>query len=1143
MQRRNGQYWYSPTDLIEFLDSHFAAWMSRFYLDYPYEAYPDPDTLTLTTLKQQGTQHEQACLAGLQAEGPNIYVVPDNINAVHRTQTAMKKGHAVIYQGVLEHEGFRGRPDFLIRVDGQSTLGTYHYEVWDTKLARNAKPDFLIQLCCYADLLAAWQGKRPQHVWLVLGTGKRVPFRTDDYFYYYRALKAAFLELMHDFDPKDRPDPDLGGTYGQWTSFAEAYLRATDHLSQVANITTEQIRKLQRAGITTMTALATTSNIHISKLETTIFARLKEQAQLQCKAKDSGSPPYRILLPNSQEPRRGLALLPPASPHDVYFDIEGYPLATDNLEYLFGAVTVEDDISVFHDWWAHDVDEERQAFEAFVDWVYARWQNDPTLHIYHYAAYERSALRRLMGKYGSREEEVDVLLRNNVLVDLYTVVRQGVRVGEPGYSLKNLEHLYAEKREGAVTTAEDSLVYYDQWLASGEPRRWEESPLLKDIRDYNAGDCTSLWQLAKWLRARQQEAGISWLPKLPPGDIKTPKPDIPKDRSLSRQELAQRLLNGVSWQTEASSLNTGHWPVQALLGHVVEFHHREDKPVWWAMFDRSEQTPEELTDDLACLGGLTMLPEPPEPIKSSLGFWYAFDPEQDTRIEAGSSCYFAHNTTVSSTVHELDRSQGRVCLKLGQKKLKQLPGQQMPEQLSLIPNEHVPATVIANSIYDLATHWLETQELPPALDDFLQRRPPRCNTHAGGSLVQSGEDVVQAAIRIVAGLERSTLCIQGPPGSGKSTTGAHIILSLLGQGKRVGITSNSHAAILNLLDMCNVLSGGSLECLKVGGAADDPFFHTCPKAVYASNTREAVPQLPRFPLVGGSAWVFSDADVQDQFDYLFVDEASQVSVANLIGMAPAAQNLVLLGDQMQLGQPIQGTHPGGSGCSALEYLLQGRATIPDELGLFLPLTWRLHPKLCRVISSAVYDDRLDPAPGMEKRIIRVPKTGGRSIRQEAGIVFVPVHHDGNTQGSDEEVAVVKELIDELLGRPYTDETGRVAGHLQFEDILCVAPYNVQVRKLQRVLGSQARVGSIDKFQGQEARVVILSMCASRADVSPRGIEFLLHKNRLNVALSRAQSLAIVVANPALAQSSCTTLRQMELLNLFCRVMQEGGHVI
>lgn len=1139
MQKDNGGYRYAPTDLVEFFDSSFSAWMRRFALDFPDRVHPDPDPSELIALAEQGQRHEQTLLAQFQTEGRAVYTVPSVGNRIALTRAAMRDGQEIIYQGALAHGAFVGAADFLVRVAGASALGSYHYEVWDAKLARLARPAFLLQLCCYADLLEALQGQRSTRLQLVLSDGQPVPFRTEDYFYYYRSLKSAFLTAMQNFDPACPPEPDLGGTYGCWTSHAQARLRASDHLSRVATITREQICKLHAAGIQTMTALAETIDTHVAKLDDRVFARLREQAQLQLASVTTAHPAYRLLPPDPQEPQRGLALLPPASLADVYFDMEGYPLTDEGLEYLFGVTFVEANAPQYRDWWAHDATEERRAFEGWVDWVYAHWQADPTLHIYHYATYEVTAVRKLMGQHGTREAEVDTLLRNDVFVDLYTIVRQGLRVGTPDYSLKSLERLYRPPRGGEVATAGDSMVYYDRWLASGEARHWQDSSLLHAIRDYNREDCESTWQLTNWLRARQREAGITWLPRPGKEHADPTGGDEPTASKSPQQELAETLLAQIPDSAALPPEQAEHWRLQKLLAHMVEFHRREDKPVWWAMFDRHAMTEEELSTDLNCLGGLRRATAPPESIKQSVGFWYTFDPDQDTKLEVGSHCFFAHNLAVKTEIHQLDRDQGRLCLKFGRAKLKQLPGEVPPERLSLIPDEQVPAKVIVTSISETAKAWLETKQLPPALEDFLLRRPPRIRGHDGGPIIPRDADPVAATVTVIAALDRSTLCIQGPPGSGKTTVAAHAILALLRQGKRVGVTANSHAAILNVLSKCDELAQGTLRCLKIGGAKDAPFFVACRGALYAENLKAALPIIDQMPLIGGTAWVFSDHALRETLDYLFIDEAGQVSVANLLGMAPAAHNLVLIGDQMQLGQPTQGTHPDESGLSTLEYLLQEQATVSEERGIFLRTTWRLHPRLCDFISGAVYENRLLPAPQTQHRIVRVPPTA-RHITRDAGILFVPVAHEGNTQGSDEEVAVIRTVVDELLGREVTDVSGQVAGRLRLEDILFVAPYNMQVRKLAVAFGSTARVGSVDKFQGQEAPVVILSMCASQGEGSPRGLEFLLNKNRLNVALSRAWSLAIVVANPALALTRCSSLAHMALLNLFCRVMDQGG---
>lgn len=1142
MRKHNNDYVYTPSDLVTFVQSPFAAWMERRAVDDPEAVTPDAESGEMLSLGEQGRRHERLFLTQLSEQGRQIYEVPNTGHIEQRvqlTREAMQAGREVIFHGVLTHDRFLGEVDFLVRTeqssDCASGLGGYRYEIWETKLAHSVRPEFLIQLCCYADMLEAGQGCRPQHLQFILGNGQQLAFRTDEYFYYYRALKQGFLAFVDQFDAATPPLPELWGSNGRWQTQAEAILEAADHLCRVATITHSQIEKLQVAGIPTLRALAETERRHIPKLDDSVFLRLREQAQLQLASVHADRPAYLVVKPTAEDPRRGLALLPPESPADVYFDVEGYPLADGGLEYLFGATHIEHGELQFTDWWAHDAAEEKQAFEAFIDWVFARWQADPGMHIYHYANYEVAAVRRLMGRYGTREAELDALLRHHVFVDLYTLVRQGLRVGEPRYSIKNLERLYRDKRDGIVSTALDSVAYYDRWLASGEAGSWQGSPLLQAIRDYNRDDCESTWQLTRWLRERQHEAGIVWLP--PGAEIDRANPI--ELEVTPRQELARQLLAEIP--AEIREPEGQRWQTQEMLAHLVEFHHREEKPLWWATFDRRAMTEHELIEDLDCLGGLRREPGKPVSLKKSLGFWYAFDPDQDTKLTEGKACFFAHALDITTDIHVLDRENGRVCLKFGPRKLKQLDGEQPPTELSLIPNEYVSAHVIAEAIEQSVRSWQQERRLSPALEDFFARRPPRLRADqeaAQTALVGADEDLQTAVVRLVSGLDHSTLCIQGPPGSGKTTIAAAAIVALVGQGKRVGITSNSHAAILNLMHKCTELQ--AIACLKVGGAEDASFYLRWPHAQQVKSVREALPRLAQVGLIGGTAWTFSAAEIRDTLDYLFVDEAGQVSVANLVGMAPSTKNIVLLGDQMQLAQPIQGSHPGRSGQSSLAYLLQDRATIPATLGVFLGTTWRLHPSLCRFISETMYDGRLQAAALTAHRIVRRPGRGGQRIQREAGLVFVPVEHQANSQGSDEEAKVIQAIVQELLGRELTDETGQVVGQLGFADILFVAPYNMQVRKLQAALGPQARVGSVDKFQGQEAAVVIVSMCASRGDSSPRGIEFLFNRNRLNVALSRARSLAIVVGNPALSQTRCTTIAQMALVNLFCRLVQEGS---
>ena len=338
------------------------------------------------------------------------------------------------------------------------------------------KPFYLIQLCCYAEMLESMIGMRPETIGVVLGSGERIAYRTEDFFYYYRGIRQAFLDQMAAWSPEDKPLPEPKADHGRWASHATAYLEEVDHVVRVAGVTRSQMKKLEHAGITTLAGLAESTG-RVAKLDPVLLERLREQARLQRASVGEPRPRYRVVEPHEDDPRRGLAALPAASPMDVFFDMEGDPLLEGGLEYLFGATYVVDGKAEFWDAWAFDESGEKQAFEGFVDWVLDRWRQDPSMHVYHYAPYERTALKRLMGKYATREEEVDHLLRNDVLVDLYRVVKEGVRIGTPSYSLKDVEKLYME-RDGEVTSAGESIVEFERFLASEEARDWKSSPIL-----------------------------------------------------------------------------------------------------------------------------------------------------------------------------------------------------------------------------------------------------------------------------------------------------------------------------------------------------------------------------------------------------------------------------------------------------------------------------------------------------------------------------------------------------------------------------------------------------------------------------------------------------------------------------------------
>jgi len=1132
MHRQGSDLVFSPSDLISFMESEYISWMDRYHLEFPDRVAPDEEGEEDRLVRRKGREHEEEFLKALRDSGRDVLDLSGAASRHQATLNAMRSGQDVIYQGELRREEFAGFPDFLVRVDGDSALGAWHYEVWDTKLARHPKPYFLIQLCCYADMLEVMQERRPHEVQVVLGTKELRRFRADDFFYFYRALKSAFLELQRDFDPEQPPDIPGLKDLGRWSSHAAKILEGRDDLSLVANIRGSQIRRLKTAGISTAAQLAASDGIRVPGVNAASLDRLQRQARLQIASRGAESPRYELLTPDQSRPNLGLAALPPASPSDIFFDMEGFPLLEEGLEYLFGVVHLEEGRPVFRDWWAHNHREEKATFEGFARWAYERWVRDPALHIYHYAAYEVTALRRLMGRYGTCEDEVDEFLRHGVFVDLYAIVRQSLLVGEPAYSLKNVEKLYQETRQGEVTTAGESMVFYQRWLVDQDGADWTTSATLRKIREYNQGDCESAWKLAGWLRTLQAEAGVKpWTEADAGGEAAEERASAePSSKAILSKELLAQI-------PEDRHMDFERWRVHELLAWLLEFHRREAKPIWWRMFDRHEMAEQELIDDPDCLGGLARTRKAPVLVKRSVCYEYRFDPHQETKFREGDACIFAHDLGCKATVETIDFDSGLVTLKIGPKY------GEPPDRLSLIPDEYVSPKSIADSIERVVVRWRETGKLPPALEDFLFRRRPRLRGYPSGPIIPPGTDLLAGAVSAGCALDGSTLCVQGPPGSGKTYTAAHMLVALLAARKRVGIASNSHRAICLLMSETAEVAdkkGLAFRGVKIGGDEEEGS-NIRPSITWAQSAKHVFSSGRQPQLVGGTAWAFSSESAEGKLDYLFVDEAGQVSVANLVGMAPSTANIVLIGDQMQLSQPIQGSHPGESGMSTLDYLLQDQRTIPDDFGIFLARTWRLHPRICGFISGAVYDNRLHSEPITAARVVRLMPTAREWIRKEAGLLYVPVPHDGNVYESEEEAEQIARLIEELLKQHLVTESGAERA-LTCADILVVAPYNLQVRLLTSRLPG-IRVGTVDKFQGQQAPVVIFSMCASSGDASSRGIEFLFCRNRLNVAISRAQTLAIVVGHPSLVRTPCSTIEQMQLVNVYCRAVEEGAAVI
>jgi Ni2+-binding GTPase involved in maturation of urease and hydrogenase len=570
----------------------------------------------------------------------------------------------------------------------------------------------------------------------------------------------------------------------------------------------------------------------------------------------------------------------------------------------------------------------------------------------------------------------------------------------------------------------------------------------------------------------------------------------------------------------------------ALLADLLEWHRREDKSTHWEYFNRCDFSDEEFVTDRATLGGLVYIGEV-DKIKKSTVHRYRF-PLQDSTIERAMELHDPKTKDRTGEFHGIDYEALTIDIKRGPKLAA------VPHPSALVPYDIINAKVLRESLLQLgrwvADHGIEGDGSHTAARGLLLRTVPRLKQGGLGVLADFDNlPLLEAAKQIAPLLDNTVLPIQGPPGSGKTFTGARMILELVKKGRKVGVTAVSHKVISNLLKATREAAVEAHVDLKIVQKCDGE--DGCDdKMVKITNDNDVVVDAldsGEALVAAGTVWLWSRPEMADSVDVLFVDEAGQMSLANVLAASPAAKSIVLLGDPQQLDQPQRGVHPPGAEASALSHLLNGAATIAPDRGLFLAESWRLHHDLCAFTSDVFYESRLSARPENASQRLNVsgPLAG-------TGLRVVLVEHKGNQSDSLEEAEKVAELV-ELLRRydaTWTNKEGKVK-RITLNDILVVAPYNAHVSLLLRKLPQGSRVGTVDKFQGQEAPVVIYSMATSTPQDAPRGMEFLYSGNRLNVATSRAQCVTVLVANPALFDVQCKTPRQIELANAFCRYLE------
>jgi uncharacterized protein len=1151
-------------------------------------------------LRQYGTEHEaayfEALKSHLQTLNRNIvnldsdrdqsapYTVAALEERAKLTADKLADGPDAVYQPTFFSQengiGWVGRADFLVATDTPSDLGNYSFEPEDTKLARIAKVNAVLQLCSYAEHLTNMQGVEPEFIHVVTGSAKegKVSIRLSEVSAYFRHVKKVLQdEVLNQFAGHSEPVPVENCTMCRWNKDCTRWWREHDHLSFVAGLQNGHREALNAFGIFTLKEFATSADsLVVPDIEEEALHRLRRQAQLQYTTRvnrelDADAlPETEFLLPLKDF--RGFNLLPTPNPGDLFYDIEGHPYRTDEgLEYLHGFSWQEADGSFkYKEIWAHTADQERQALIEVLDFINERraMQGFEDMRVYHFGHYEPSALRRLATRYATRETELNALLRERVFCDLSRVVTQSMRIGVESYSIKKLEQLYKFNRTDLVSDGGLSIVFYEKWLQSVDTAEFGKAgdvSILQQLATYNMNDCYSTNELRNWLEV-QRAVLESQLADNPDELRKLVRPDlraaIGDDGNIGQGLVAQ--LNLLRFDTELSDETIETHKHRWLMADLLDFHKREQAVDTYEFINLLTMENDELFDSPTALAGLKFVEQLDSGTTKSakLGFKstrrFTFDPTQITKIGVNSTLTsstfwppreegMAAGAAGSAKVIAIDLDNGIVDLDIRSETADAINPTSVFEQEFFSKAQFEDALIEFAQLVNVADH-----SSYQAAHDILELLPPRFTgdfnlLNISESLVVSPSEIADA----IHHLDNSYLVIQGPPGTGKTYSSANAILELVKRGHRVGITANTHAAAHQLLsEIARFASDHKFTqdspvriAVKPKDGEVHPTFNQVGVDVkFVKDAKKIAASLSDFNIIVGTSFLFSNAAMRSSVDTLIIDEAGQLSLADSLAVSLAARNTVLVGDPQQLKQPTRASHPGTSGLSGLEHINQGHDVVPPEYGILLRITRRMHPEIAKFISEQVYEGKLEADPPCANQNI-----GDGGLVSGSGLYWLPVQHEGCSVRSVAEVAAVVKIYASVLGKPFTDKHGSTRP-IEPRDIFVIAPYNAQVQELRRQLlanpiavsfgvtedSLRQRVGTVDKAQGSEAPIVLVSYTSSSANDIPRNFEFLYSKNRFNVAVSRAQAITVVVASPELLNVNCKTIDQVRLANMLCR---------
>lgn len=1147
--------WYSASDLLGWLGCHHRTALDaraaiepelRDYLKEMRHAAVllQPDGVDGEAFDSpaaaRGDMHEKAMLARLRSAGLGIVEIArpvgQSAEAIRKraaeTIDALRAGADVVFQATLLDAPWFGYADFLVRVDGvPSELGDYSYEVRDTKLARHPSASALLQMAHYGAILTGIQATPPPRLSIWLGTGEEYAWDYADAAPYLLEARTRFL-TFRELNPPTQPEPVAACPTCRWLEWCERTW-GPDDLRNVHRLSRRQRTLLREGGILTISDLAAAADHHRPpRMATATYGRLRQQALAQ-----TGSDDFAIIRP--QPEATSLRRVPPAHPRDIYFDLEGDPFAAiPTLDYLWAYSDAAGD---YHHVWAHSPEEEQQALAWFLDTLRQREAEGGDWHVYHYNTYEITSLRRVAAVHRDPAiaAEVDRFIAER-FVDLYRTVESSLRTRDGSTSLKIVEKLAGYDRSAdaaldAVARGDDSILEYERFILSADED--ERAGILERIRAYNAHDVRATKAVHDWIVALAGHLTEEDL-------IPEPDPYVPSDSVEERIQRTDEMVAQLVTAAESSAaLPSGLSADGArLLAHMLQWHRAEmivgfldgKRLEDWARQGGEagyDAIPSASLDE--ALNGPAMDQTRIRPgtehesVLVDVEFAGEFGPKS-TRANAAIVWEYrcrpgswkiregkrvkevlpsdAERNPITYDVEWIDPQQG--AFRISRK-------ERPPDVSAFVLDDYVNDDVVWESLMRLAADVLRPTPAPAhrlgiAMLDRVAPLP------AADMAAVDPEDAGQRARRIAALMESGLLPIQGPPGTGKTYVGARLIGDALRRVTHrpvvIAITANSHKVINNLmLETIDHLGREGIPATfgHVGGKGkieDHSSIANIPSSGKLRDWVEDRVASGESVVVGATKFALCRPEIAGLADLLVIDEAGQLTLADSCAVAQTAPIGIALGDPQQLTAPVQASHDESVDVSLLEHVAQGASVLPEPVGVFLDLSYRMHPAVCTVVADLAYEGELESAPPARARDITGPDLDVLGVRVpvQPGVVWIA------TEGEDDEVAITRQILDQLVGAATVTVEPGVTERLGWDEVRVVAPHNAHVNRLDAALADEAHVGTVDRFQGQQGHVVVYSM--GRLAESPGDVPFLYEINRLNVALSRARLMAIVISH-------------------------------